>query len=730
MPNKPSPANNFAAAFPELLVEWHQERNRDLSPHDLFPHSGKKVWWKCQQGHEWEAVINSRTGKNKNGCPFCSGRKATDVINLAQSFPDLLNEWCYEKNTSLDPKKMKPYSGQQVWWKCKEGHEWQTRIVDRTRKKYSCPYCSGRLAGLDNSLAILHPALAKEWFQDKNGNLTPSDVRPGTDRKVWWLCDKGHSWKTAVCHRTHNTKATDCPYCSGKKASVENNFKVLFPELAKEWDFVKNDSLRPEMVTPGSNKKVWWKCTRGHEWLTSPVQRVRASNSCPKCAPQTSRLEIRLFCELKYLFGNNVEWRYKIDRIEVDLFLIKYSVGLEIDGYPWHENKEDKDIAKTAELLKRDIKLFRLRDSKLPVIEESDIFYGSIEDDLPIITRLLSNLLLHVTFDTNDLDNVRKYIASAAIQNNDEYQRIISFLPSPPPEYSLANVHNHLINEWNYEKNAPLKPENFTPSARAYVWWRCPKGHEYQSMIFNRIRQEVGCPYCTGKKISPDNCLQSSFPHLVKEWNYEKNLPLTPSDVYHGSHLKVWWKCEHGHEWQTKVTHRTRRSSGCPYCSGNRVNDDNSLKALFPEIARQWHPSRNGDLTPNTIAPGSSKKIWWKCEKGHEWKTTPTSRTGKNKTNCPYCSGKKASVDNNFKVKYPSLAAQWNYEQNSGTKPEDFPPKSGKKVWWKCSHGHEWEARVVNRSNGNGCPVCAGRRIKAVVTKQAEVGSQIDKVVK
>jgi very-short-patch-repair endonuclease len=382
MSDKPDSKNNFAVAFPELLGEWYQEKNRDLSPYDLSPYSGKKVWWKCQQGHEWESTISNRTGQNRNGCPVCSGRRASDLHNLARLFPDLLNEWCYEKNTSLDPEKVTPYSHQKVWWKCKEGHEWQTGIVYRTRQKSGCPYCSGRLAGLDNSLAVLHPALAKEWYQEKNGNLTPNDVRPGTDRNVWWLCEKGHSWEAAVCHRTHKTKATGCPYCSGRNATVENNLKVLFPELAAEWDFTKNDPLRPEMVKPGSNKKVWWRCVHGHEWLATPSKRTGEGTNCPNCAPQTSRLEIRLFCELKYIFGNSVEWRYKIDGIEVDLFLPKYSVGLEIDGFPWHENKEDKDIAKTAKLLKREIKLFRLRDSKLPIIEESDIFYGSIEDEL------------------------------------------------------------------------------------------------------------------------------------------------------------------------------------------------------------------------------------------------------------------------------------------------------------------------------------------------------------
>ena len=180
----------------------------------------------------------------------------------------------------------------------------------------------------------------------------------------------------------------------------------------------------------------------GLQLQTSEPERVLIARYC---TPQTSKLEIRLFCELKYLFGNDVEWRYKIDGIEVDLFLSKYSIGIEIDGYPWHLNKDDKDIAKTAELLKRGIKLFRLRDSKLPLIEHTDIFYESQEDDLPIIRRLFLSLIQNINFDDDDLIYLRNYIDAKAIQNNEEYQRILSYLPSPPPEYSLASIHKHLI---------------------------------------------------------------------------------------------------------------------------------------------------------------------------------------------------------------------------------------------------------------------------------------------
>jgi hypothetical protein len=172
--------------------------------------------------------------------------------------------------------------------------------------------------------------------------------------------------------------------------------------------------------------------------------------------------------------------------------------------------------------------------------------------------------------------------------------------------------------------------------------------------------------------------------------------------------------CDSGHEWETAVQNRTRvNGSNCPYCAGKLVTEDNNLLANYPELLKEWNYEKNTSLNPLKLLPGSKVKAWWFCINGHEWQTSIYSRT-QEKTGCPYCTGKKVAPDRNLAIYFPELAAQWNYERNSGNKPEEFSPKSGKKVWWKCSKGHEWEAVVANRSNGNGCPVCAGRRNKSV----------------
>ena len=85
--------------------------------------------------------------------------------------------------------------------------------------------------------------------------------------------------------------------------------------------------------------------------------------------------------------------------------------------------------------------------------------------------------------------------------------------------------------------------------------------HEWEARINNRI-SGTGCPYCAGKAVCIDNCLQTKNPKLARQWHPTKNGKLTPRDVTPGSNKKVWWLCSHNHEWQAYVYHRNK-GSGC-----------------------------------------------------------------------------------------------------------------------------------------------------------------------
>lgn len=101
------------------------------------------------------------------------------------------------------------------------------------------------------------------------------------------------------------------------------------------------------------------------------------------------------------------------------------------------------------------------------------------------------------------------------------------------------------------------------------------------------------------------------------------------------SNKKVWWKCKHGHEWLATVNNRSTLGRGCPYCSGRNATSENCLSAMNPQLANQWHPTKNENLSPKDVKPNSGKRVWWKCDSGHEWEAIIQ---GRNKgRNCPHC---------------------------------------------------------------------------------------------
>ena len=201
---------------------------------------------------------------------------------------------------------------------------------------------------------------------------------------------------------------------------------------------------------------------------------------------------------------------------------------------------------------------------------------------------------------------------------------------------------------------------------------------------------------------------------LMNEYNYERNTDLDLDRVTIGSNEKIWWKCSLGHEWESTVGNRSK-GSGCPYCSNHKVwVGYNDLATLNSKLASEWDYDKNGDLKPTSVTAGSHKKAWWKCSDGHEWQADINSRN--NGSGCPYCLGRFAVKGvNDLQTVNPTLSLEWNYEKNNGLTPGDVLPNSHLKVWWRCNRGHEWQARISNRNNGNGCPQCAREKRKRLL---------------
>ena len=288
---------------------------------------------------------------------------------------------------------------------------------------------------------------------------------------------------------------------------------------------------------------------------------------------------------------------------------------------------------------------------------------------------------------------------------------------------TLADTFPVLAKEWHPTKNTGLLPSDVLPHSNKKVWWLCPVcGNEWETTIDHRSNGR-GCPKCSKKraaeKLTKKNLiagvtdLKTLFPDIASQWDYEKNVDL-PEDNSPYSSRKKWWLCEKGHSYDMPISNRTALQQGCPYCSSKRVLlGYNDLASQRPDLVPQWDKLKNSK-TPYEVMVKSGYKAYWICAKGHSYQTVVSERTrtdGK-ATGCPYCAGKKALAGfNDLATVRPEIAKQWDYESNGDLKPSEVTEYSMKRVYWRCDNGHVWDSTVANRSVGNGCPYCSGKKL-------------------
>ena len=718
--------NELSIKYPELAKEWDYENNYPVTPDDVASRSNIKFWWICKNGHHYESTPDHRL--RGSGCPICGNKKVLVGYNdLATTHPDIAKEWHPTKNGNITPTQIVAGSNTKVWWLCSTcGDEWEQSPNVRTSARCDCPTCAGRKIKIGyNDLATVCPELLKEWHPTKNGNLKPTMVTRGSHKKVWWICNKAHEWEASPHNRS---KGNGCPICGAEKAhktqrlnsAKANNFAEKYPELLKEWDYYKNEE-NPNNYAVKSNFYVWWKCPDcGHSWKASIADRTTNNYGCPKCnLGGTSFSEQAIFYYIQSYYPATLN-RYKNNKIEFDVFIPDNQTAIEYDGKYYHGQKNSllKENRKDDYCRANHIRLIRIRDSSLPITNYAEII--SCEDaNFKSLETAIQELLL-------------KLQINIAVNIEKDTSKILANYRKRSQENSFASLFPNRAKEWNYEKNYPLTPDKVSAHSNHKVWWKCKKGHEWQAIIGNRIKGDSKCPYCSNRKVLIGfNDLATTHPELANEWHYEKNT-IKPTEVVAGSNKKVWWKCSKcGYEWETQIENRAS-GSGCIQCSREKQGQTwtkksaqkNNFAIKFPEIAKEWHPTKNGDLKPNDFSSSSNQKVWWKCNTcGNEWKTQICCRTAPQGTNCPVCSIAKRVKSKSRNIvlskgsivdKYPEIINQWHTTKNRDLKPENFAITSNKHVWWVCEKGHEWETSIYDRV-GKGsiskCPYCYNLRV-------------------
>ena len=238
---------------------------------------------------------------------------------------------------------------------------------------------------------------------------------------------------------------------------------------------------------------------------------------------------------------------------------------------------------------------------------------------------------------------------------------------------SLETTHTEIANYWDKEKNKniygnPLLPQDVTYGTNYMAHWKCPKkcpegcSHTWEATVASTVipKECDVCLFCSGQKICPHVSLQYIYPLIAAEWHPTKNIdkngaPITTDQVFPMSGKKAWWlcpnNCSHGcaHEYEMIIANRTDKNQSCPFSgccltAPKKWCVHTSLAWLHPEIASQWHPTKN-ITTPDAVLPFSNESAWWVCNKDLTHDSWEAIISDRHETGCPKCSDFKSEIE-------------------------------------------------------------------------------------
>lgn len=556
----------YVSDYPELAAEWHQSKNKGLMPEDVLYGAGRKVWWICSEGHEWQSSPNQRTNR-KSGCPECynlirseNARKATGDFNLLTEKPELCKEW-HPRLNSKPPEFYMPHSMDKVWWLCAGGHEWEAVIDSRTSGR-GCPYCAGYLASAEKNLAVMSPDLVEEWHPSRNIKR-PEQFTPSSNSKVWWRCQKGHEWEAAIYSRS---QGTGCPKCSNQQS--KNELRIL-TELMSVYENVEHrtkivghevDIYLPELRVAIEYDGEYWHRNKHKSDL---IKQENISKSGVKLI-RVREMPLPKISEIDILIDGRRDFKKEV----IDAIIIKIGVSnskiekyLEVPGFCnsklysdylgcFPSPLPDKSLAKMAPELCR-----QWHPTKNKQLTPYNFTAKST----------------HKAWWTCNFGH--EYPARISHRYNGAgcpkcSGRIATI------ETCMAATHPGLAKYFHPTKNGNYTPKNLKAGSGVNIWWQCDNGHEWVASPANmkKPNRRSFCPDCKAVEIPTwiENSMAEVRPDMAAAFHPTKNGDFTPWNLTEGTSRRLWWQCSNdkSHIWQASGTNHKRSPSPglCPDC--------------------------------------------------------------------------------------------------------------------------------------------------------------------
>lgn len=473
--------------------------------------------------------------------------------------------------------------------------------------------------------------------------------------------DASHVWQALLNNRA--ISGNGCPICKGKLAIPSTSLATTHPELASEWHPTLNNSLKPNQIRANSHKKIWWRCLQAaHEWQATAYSRV-SGNNCPYCAGQKASAERNLAARHPELL---TEWDY-----EKNVGLAPQNMLPATSKKVWWRCKRNPLHSWQASIASRtrigtgcpfcnsQTSTYELRvyaemlgifpDAKTRHKigkDEADIFLPSLGIALEI-----DGAFWHRNKTAAD-ESKNQRLQAQGVRLRRLRQAPLAKISSLDIEFphkglELRNV-KELVERIREIATPSLLVANRIGDYLATESWA--NDSEYQHLLERLPGPALG------------NSLADLYPDMAKEWHPYMNANLLPTDIAAQANMKIWWQCQvdPAHVWQTSPNSRVVNKSGYPYCAGRKASATRNLKTSHPEVAAEWHPTKNGELHPADVSPVSGRKVWWRCSRNpaHVWSALISNRV-KQGQGCPFCKGKRPSLLSVEKI------LQWADEQYS-----------------------------------------------------------------
>jgi len=552
----------------------------------------------------------------------------------------------------------------QLLWKCSQGHEWKA-LIQNIKRGHWCPYCSGNVVwspGKSEQEARLSEC--QSLAQELGGKCLSSEYKSNS-AKLNWQCAQGHIFSTT---RTSVKNGHWCNICSG---NAKKNLWELQAIAEKRGGICLADNYLHNKAP------LLWRCAEGHEWEAS-ANKILRGRWCYQCSKGQGIMEgiCREFFERitkKTWPKTRPKWLISGsgNKMELDGYCQSLNVAFEYHGKQHYEyNLHFHRGANTLEKRQQDDGEKR-RLCKANGINLIEIPYTLAVEELPkFLTSSLSEAVgqmyeLPDSFSVNDLGYDRGFLKE--------------------------------LNDLAESKGGKCLSKTYT-GVENKLSWSCANGHDWVSTP-KEVKKGAWCPYCTGQKLWAPNKTQKEARldecYLLANQRNGEFL----STEYVNALTKYVWRCSEGHKWEAKLND-IKGGHWCPTCAGVRVLTIKEMNDLAT--------SRGGKCL-SKIYINSSQKLFWQCDKNHDWSATQSSI--KNGSWCPYCSGKKLwSVDksqNELRLKECNEIASL----RGGECISAIYKSSYKKLDWRCSNGHEWSATPISIKRGSWCAYCYGHKI-------------------